>query len=371
MGEVLKQRYKAVKWSIPEDFLQFTHFERVVDRLEKASSPGYPLMLQFPTNKILFACDEQGNPSVGRLMMVWEMVQRRLVEQDSDPIRLFVKAEPHTKKKLEAGRCRLISSISVVDQIIDAMLFNDMNEKMTTENLSIPPKIGWNPINGGWKIVPPQWVAADKTAWDWTVSGWLVELVLELRASLCETGGERFDRWFELAIWRYNKLFASAEFVSSGGLLFKQQVIGILKSGSVNTISDNSLMQDMLHIRTCLETDQPIGYIFTMGDDTLQEPPVKFEEYFQHLEQYCVLKQVQRKSEFAGHVFGNGKVHPLYFGKHAYTLLHADPKIFPDLARAYPLLYHRSPFRRFVRTACAALGEVPSERYLDLIYDLE
>lgn len=367
MGK-LEQLFGAASWSIPDDFLERSHFERIVKtRLDWTSSPGYPYMRTAPTNGDLFRV-KNGVVDSGMLDFYWEVVKQQISERRSDPIRLFVKAEPIKLKKIELGRYRLISSVSVIDQIIDHMLFSEMNQAMIDDWLYVPPKIGWAPVNGGWRLMPKGgWMALDKTAWDWTVQPWLLQVVLDLRHKLCRNPT---SRWWDLAQWRYVQLFASPIFITSGGMMLKQRHPGIMKSGCVNTIADNSIMQVILHLRVSLEMDVTPGKIYTMGDDTLQEDVPRLDEYMERMSRYSIVKQVVHNTEFAGNRFRGRVVEPLYRGKHAFTLLHLNPKYITELADSYTLLYHRSKFLPIIEDLFTRMGVKFLQReYRDAIFD--
>lgn len=340
MLKIAKSLMLPVQTDLPDDFMQFSHFQRAVKKLNWNASPGYPLMHRFPNNSSLFKVKD-GIPDPERVEMVWNIVQARLSDKTYDHIRLFVKQEAHKLKKLEQKRWRLISSVSVVDQLIDQMLFSDMNDNMIENWFSTPLKVGWSPIQGGWRLLPAgQALAIDKSSWDWTVKSWIVQMVLELRSSLISEGPNK-KQWLELATWRYKCLFTNPTFVTSGGCVMRQKNPGVMKSGCVNTITDNSLMQLLLHLRVCLETDQPIGWIWALGDDTLQAIPKDLDGYLQALNGYCIVKQADKSVEFAGFKYGK-TIEPMYKGKHAYNMLHMDPRYHEDFRRAYQLLYHKS-----------------------------
>lgn len=366
--ERTEESFLSAKWSIPDDFLSYEHYVRVVGNLDWGSSPGYPYMRRHPTNRDMFAVVD-GVPAEQRLLHVWDIIQDRLRERDSDPIRLFVKPEPHKIKKLQDGRYRLISSVSVIDQILDHMLFGEMNSSLIANWPFVPSKAGWNQYQGGWRMMPSsgKWMALDKQSWDWTVQMWILEMVLEIRCRLC---CNLTEEWRELAVWRYRQLFSSPEFITSGGMVFRQKFPGVMKSGCVNTIADNSIAQVILHNRVCQEIDEQPGLICCMGDDTLQEIPVKSQEYLDVIANYCIIKPPVYKVEFAGMQFHGHRVEPSYRGKHAYTLLHVDPQVLPQLANSYALLYHRSECRDLMEDLLLKMGqEVQSRQVRDAIYD--
>lgn len=356
---------QPVKWRIPEDFLTYEHFKRCVLDLEWTSSPGYPYCLTHPTNSIMFGVDEKGKPSEAAICCAWVQVQQRLIDRDSDPVRLFIKPEPHTEKKLAVGRYRLISSVSVIDQLIDAMLFGEMNHLIIKKNFYTPVKAGWVPYVGGWKAVPAgRMVSSDNSAWDWTVQPWLLEVELELRQRLCENVN---NLWKDLSQWRYRKLFEDNIFITSGGLLLKQLQPGVMKSGCYNTIATNSMMQLLLHLRVAIETDSEIEEMWIMGDDVMLTP--QQVKYFDLLSQFCILKQVDDATEFAGMRFYGYRVEPQYHGKHCFNLLHQDEQWHSQMAASYALLYHRSKHRGLMRHILKEIADIPSVDFIDQIWD--
>lgn len=359
--------YAPARWEIPEDFCQRTHFDRVImENIQWQSSPGYPYMRRGNTNEMFFGpvgsekfksvCEE-----------LWGYVQFRLKNGGSDHIRLFIKAEPLKTKKLQSHRYRLIASVSVVDQIIDAMLFLPFNAKLLQQCTEVPNKAGWSPYVGGWRLIPmDKWTAIDKSAWDWSVNSWLLMMELEMRTLLCNNMN---SEWIRLAKMRYDELFTHPTFINSGGFVFKQRNPGVMKSGCVNTISTNSNMQTILHVMTCIRLKRPITTLYTMGDDTLQAG-VCDREYIDELSYHCIVKHYVKSNEFAGFRFNNDRVVPLYRGKHAYQLLHMDEKYLHETIESYVLLYHRSPYRKWMEDLACKLGvEIMSAEMRNIIWD--
>lgn len=359
-------------WRIPEDFLKKTHFERVVRKLDWTSSPGYPYLTIHPTNSQFFGVVD-GVPSQVRVDAIWDLVCEQIANDRVDPIRLFVKPEPHKVAKIEAGRFRLISSVSVVDQIIDHMLHDDYDEKLAENWPHHPPKVGWTPFIGGWRAFPryKRPLALDKKAWDWTVRPWLLWLSLEHRKRRCENLSED---WVQLAERRWKHLYGEPVFVTSGGMLLKQLTPGVRKSGCVTTLTDNSLEQDILHRRVSLELVRqghvrPPPLWGCMGDDTFQEAPDDVDAYVNLTAQFCIVKQAVLQPEFCGFRFNRERVEPMYKGKHAFNLMHVDPKVQADVARSYALLYHRSAEESKILAYCNQLGKTLSEARMDTIFD--
>lgn len=345
---------------------------RALSEVDMTSSPGWPYLLRYTNNRALFGYEEASGCAVDRVEMIWRLVQKRLAgEQEADHIRLFVKPEPHKVRKLQEGRYRLISSVSVVDQIVDHMLFGPSNRALLDSWPTIPSKPGWSHFGGGWRFIPAQtWIASDKSSWDWTVPMWALDLCLSLRAMLCKSESQR-RHWISFAERRYRQLFVNPTFITSQGVVLRQLVPGIMKSGCVNTIADNSMMQYFLHCRVSLSLSIPVEPIMVMGDDVLQAPMQKRKEYFEMLGQFCKLKEVSDVNEFAGFRFYRyGRIEPCHKGKHAFNLLHMDPAFEEDVARSYQLLYHRSVYREWITEMFLHMGvQVASEDRLQEVVD--
>lgn len=365
--EALRIEYRRSKWEIPADFLQFSHFQRVVEDMDMSSSTGYPYLTMYSSNRDFFG-DVEGVKDENRLWAIYRMVTEQIRLRVADPIRLFIKPEPHKVSKIEKRAFRLISSVSVIDQIIDHMLFDDFNFKIQDNHVYQVPQIGWAPIKQGWMHMPTQGVAMDKSGWDWTVRPWLLQMVLELRKSTCVN---LVKEWEDLATWRYQQLFANPMFVTSGGHLLQQKQPGVMKSGCVNTITDNSIMQDILNKVVEIRTGICSSWMMTMGDDTLQAHPGDVDGYISELKKYCLVKDVVYGVEFAGFRFKLNHVEPLYTAKHCFNLLHLEQPVAAETAAAYALLYHRSEKASLIKYIAGQVTELPSNDWLDEIWDGE
>lgn len=372
-----RMRYKTdqkvgVRWDIPDDFLQRSHFERVVmESIKWNSSPGFPYMLKYADNRSFFGV-VNGVPNPLRMDEIWNMVRLRLDDHSDDPIYLFVKQEPHKSSKM--GRKRLISSVSIIDQIIDHMLDDEFNKQIVDNALFGSVKVGWTHLLGGWKVFPRGGLSIDKSGWDWTMRWWLCCMCFEIREKACLTTGRLLDEWRRHAAWRYRALFSCPRFALPDGTIWLQLRPGVMKSGSVKTIVDNSVGQILLHERVLCDLDQEIedDWIWAMGDDTYQKRPGNLKQYLETLGQYCIVKEYNTNQEFAGNRFmAKCRIEPMYKGKHAYKLLYADPKVQADLASSYSLLYHRSGQRDAVRHIVSNYGVVPTLDEMDEIYDGE
>lgn len=166
-----------------------------------------------------------------------------------DPIYTFIKDEPHKREKLDKNRLRIISGVSLVDNIIERILFSTLNklEIEISNYISFKPGMG---LHDDGKKVLYQWFldrqkeyelcSTDVSAWDWSIVCWLLDMDLEYRSSLAPS-----EAWAKLAKARFAcvkmKLFQLPE-----GEMYAQLIAGIQASGSYNTSSTNSHMRHML-----------------------------------------------------------------------------------------------------------------------------
>jgi hypothetical protein len=186
-----------------------------------------------------------------------------------DPVRLFVKQEPHTLKKINEGRYRLISSVSLVDQIVERMLFGPQNRAEIALWDTIPSKPGMGltlksqarKIFGDLLVKHTHCPAyeADISGFDWTVQDWELWADVEIRIKLCSAG-------VNLAQCMRNRFycFMNSVFQLSDGTLIQQCSPGVMKSGSYCTSSTNSrvrcLMAEIIGSPWCI----------AMGDDSVE-----------------------------------------------------------------------------------------------------
>lgn len=364
------QTMPQLNYHLPTDFLEYSHFKRVVNNLNWKSSPGYKYIQQgYTTNGQLFKTID-GIPNEERVRVMYEVVMGKIANKEASPIHVFIKPEPHKHKKIAQHRYRLIYSVCVDDTLIDAMLCGTMNKNMIDNYIDLPTKVGWSPYMGGWKLIPQINVQAiDVSAWDQLIELYLLYMVRDLRKYFCQNRTPIFD---ELLDWRYYELYENPILVFSNGVTLRQKFKGVLKSGSFNTISDNCLMWELTYLRTVVELNKQGKNVrvkprLFMGDDCLMEsqPP----EFFERLGQLLNLKHIHPAAEFAGMRFIKDRIEPCYLGKHAYNLLHLDPDVAQEVAASYSLLYARSKHERFMRTVLLELGPLPPKEWTDAIVD--
>lgn len=204
-----------------------------------------------------------------------------------DPVRLFVKQEPHTNKKLSEKRYRLISSVSLVDQLVERLLFGPQNQLEIQRWRNIPSKPGmglslheqaqsiWSELQTNHDIWPA--AEADISGFDWSVQDWELWADVQMR---CKLGGFENPVLKRAAVSRFY-CFMNSVFQLSDGTLIEQGLPGLMKSGSYCTSSTNSrircLMAELIGAPWCI----------AMGDDSVEGYTADAAEKYAQLGHTC------------------------------------------------------------------------------------
>lgn len=246
-----------------------------------------------------------------------------------DPIRLFVKGEPHKLSKLIEGRYRLIMSVSLVDQLVARVLFQNQNKLEIDLWRSIPSKPGMGlstdgqvknfvenlatQINKTPEEVIFNWkehtLPTDCSGFDWSVSDWLLEDDMECRNQLTIGLTDSCKR--ARAAWL--KCICNSVVSLSDGTLLAQEIPGVQKSGSYNTSSSNS------RIRAMAAFHAGADWVIAMGDDALESKHDNLSVY----KELGFKVEVSEQLEFCSHIFARPDLAiPVNEGKMLYKLIH-------------------------------------------------
>jgi len=191
-----------------------------------------------------------------------------------DISKLFCKEEPHSQKKLDEGRIRLIVSMSIVDNIIARLLFALQNNTEINNWETIPskPGVGFSDVNltNLYKgtISKKDKAMADVTGWDWAMQEFDFAADLERRAFL---NGGKNSIWYKIASAHFyvvqRKLFMLAD-----GSLYAQVNPGIMPSGWYCTSSTNSFVRCLNSYWVQLQSGLMTYELWAeaMGDDCLE-----------------------------------------------------------------------------------------------------
>lgn len=357
-------RYTATDWA------------DTMNSINRDGSPGLPLAHEFSSKGE--ALDQAGERilllvrcRMNLLTRVTPALLMRLNSRDlvmyglADPVRTFVKNEPHSAAKLAEGRTRLIFSISMVDEIIERLLCSDQNMAEIAQWDTIPSKPGMGLgtdeqaatlfADVERQCAPgEQFLSTDVSGWDWSVQGWMFAVDLGRRKFLWERGLPRAlrgqTRWYSALSGRYRCLMNSVVVLSSGEA-FAQATPGIMKSGSYLTSSTNSFT------RVALADLAGARWAVAMGDDCLEalteDTETRYAEYGFRLTDAAVCT-LETGFEFCSHRFERSPLgviaRPLNVAKGLFRFLSHSTGL-PELG---------AQFRREYRHALGA------EAYLEL-----
>lgn len=272
-------------------------------------------------------------------------------EEVADHVNVFVKQEPHKQEKIDEERFRLISGVSVIDTMVDRILFGPMVKMALTKVGLTPCMAGWVPINGGFRFLEALFagksvMSLDKRMWDWSVAKWMIDM---WRSFIVELANDPPEWWLKLVEMRFLMLFRKTVFRFEDGTCVAQPGWGVMKSGCYLTLILNSVGQSLCHYRVRqrqrkknLVAKQPRS----MGDDTVQEEPDDLEDYLKELKTTGAIPKEAKVTdwiEFAGFVTYRGKCWPAYWKKHVFQIKHLNPEVGPETLEQYQLLYAHEP----------------------------
>jgi hypothetical protein len=216
-----------------------------------------------------------------------------------DVVRLFIKNEPHKKSKIESGFLRLISNVSVVDELIDRLLFSSQNEIEVDSWLDIPSKPGIGFTDDMMQSLSDEVFThaastdiceGDASSWDWTIQHWELEAEADMRVRLL-----RLPSTSNLARLIRNRIYCVSRsvYALSSGELFAQLDPGLMLSGWYCTSSSNSRLGRLACVLSGAD------WSIHMGDDFISDDVPLFKERFEKLGHILKLyKRVEGTFEF-------------------------------------------------------------------------
>jgi hypothetical protein len=240
------------------------------------ASPGVPWMKLAPNNRVImrefggvvWACVMQRLKALCTCNCS-EMTAEELVKAGlCDPIRVFVKNEPHSTKKLEEGRVRLIMSVSLADQLVERVLSSEQNQLEIASFHRLPVKPGMGFSNEKIDLVGAHFdkfeelVSSDVSGWDWSVSAAELRFDAERRVG---AAGVPMDHPYARALLARSTCLSRSVIAFSDGEMVAQRWDGVQKSGSYNTSSGNSW------IRVAAARFAGAGEVVAMGDDCVDD----------------------------------------------------------------------------------------------------
>lgn len=344
-------RFKAAHECCPMGLYVDKMFDVCLPDIDLGSVPGHCEMARY--GSVNSACLGYNHTTKTydkeRVIFFKEIVKQKMSllchNPVGDPLRVFVKKEPHKMGKIKEGRYRLISAVSLVDAMIDRILFKRFKTIISEKYVETGIMIGWTPLQGGYRHIGSLFhgekvkLMADRSSWDWTFPEWLAKACLDVLLSLCV---ESPLWWRTVVVNRFQSLFYEAKFKFDDGEVIEQQVPGIMKSGCYLTIVLNSLSQMIIH-RMAKGRDAFDRPFICLGDDTLQAD--EDDDYIQRIRDLGFVLKVERNAEieFAGFRISLDSFVPAYQDKHIFKLLHLpmdDDLTFKMTMENYQVLYY-------------------------------
>lgn len=259
----------------------------------------------------------------------------------TDPVRVFVKDEPHSLRKRQQKRWRLIFCVSLVDQLVERLLCGAQNsaEIRSWQTLPSAPGMGLTldedlrhiharmmDLSGGRPMAE-----ADITGFDWSVKEWELLLDAEVRVRLGNMTGFIANALRNRVLCVSRSVYAMPD----GELLVSTP--GVQLSGSYNTSSTNS------RIRVMLAYLAGASWAVAMGDDCVEEFVPEAPERYAALGHK--LKMYTRREDsfsFCSTWFTPGGAWPEDGTKTLYRLLE-QKRITPELLAQFKREMRHSP----------------------------
>lgn len=238
-----------------------------------------------------------------------------------DPVRVFVKDEPHQKTKLAEKRVRLIHSVSLVDKLIEMVLVRHITKNEIRNWKTIPSKPGIGFDDESYQAMVSTIRSmnkpcdSDAKGWDMSVKEWMMRDEALITINLCDNPSNFWKKMVS------NKALIEARslFQFSDGTLMYPSYTGIVNSGKYKTSFSNSKMRVYL--------SQIVGspYAIAAGDDCI-------EEYVDDaIQKYAILgikikayKEIDQIFEFCSHVYTNVESYAINSDKMIMNFLHHD-----------------------------------------------
>jgi hypothetical protein len=307
--------------------------EVVIPLVKREASPGSPYASSFKTNGAMIDAmgDHLINLVIDRIECIhlWDgdfATRKELIQINlMDPVRLFIKNEPHSLEKCGLGRFRLIMSVSLVDKMIEMFLNMHTNKQQIQHWDKIPSKPGMgftlemadSIYNSCTEQGLENLASADISGWDWSVKQWLLEAETEYRIRL-QSNPSNFYKDF---MRKKTILDSSSVYQFSNGLMVTCNFSGLQNSGKYNTSSGNSLMR----VITAFLVGS--NWAIAMGDDAIESTVVHAQQKYLDLGFRCKMYEpITEEFEFCSHIFTKDGAYALNLNKSLMRLLQNDDK---------------------------------------------
>lgn len=309
----------------------------VREGIKPQASPGCPLMYSYATNAKILEDEHMVQMLINcvcqRLVLLHNVDSRDAISNVRiglcDPIRIFIKQEPHSAKKATTETWRLIHSVSVVDQIIERLLFGRYQKWCIANYMRIPQKPGFGDNLIDWehlaqvKSLFKDPKDSDATSWDLTFDAVDHDILAEIRCY-----ATRYNEYFERVTRNYMEVHKQSIFTLSDGTWIVQEVQALMNSGRFCTGSGNSDVRSFTSWIVAMMTTKQLIQIqqnFVMGDDCVEdnEASVKeLEAFYANIGKIMTFHDAREGFEFCSHRVEGGQIEYLNLAKTVYRFVH-------------------------------------------------
>jgi hypothetical protein len=263
--------------------------EAALDKVSLDKSPGYPLNLEYANNAAAIAGArlEIVGATIARLLLwsnpdtpfeILALNPGALVLSGlKDPSSIFIKDEPHPRRKHVEGRFRCITPVSLVDQLCESVWFGESSERLRDEE-----RIYVNGSSVGIGFTDSQTkefitvvnaftekfgdpVTDDCSGFDGlhTIQTLLATSEIDKRTHTSTRG--TLVKW-NLCNRRWALACANSSVVV-GSLVYSRTNPGMLDSGSKDTSRRNTLLKNLYSNYLGLQSGQELDAVTANGDD--------------------------------------------------------------------------------------------------------
>jgi len=342
---ILAEMMENNKFEPDPDYKSMANIIDIIDSsaVRDSKSPGHPYQANgLATNEsVINKYTKQG---------LAELVLKEWNSSEDIFLKMFGKAEPNKREKLDQGMMRVVSGLPLHEMIKHNAIFGNFATSLVDNWKQSPIKFAFNPQRPGdikhmADIFPNTVSDSDKKAWDYNFFMWLFEVCYrttqELAVQPADMSDESFQEYLEDIKRSVMRVARDSKYRCTNGEVFAPVVPGGMKSGFFMTIAFNSMGQVALHILTMLR----MGYsreqilskeyaIVAGGDDVMQTFPQKFpiEKYQQEMRELGFdVTDFKTHPQFEGCEFFSNKFHkrdgawiytPTRFTKHVAHLKH-------------------------------------------------
>ena len=307
--------------------------QEIASSLNRASNPGYPWAKHYASIGAILDDQEALNLvfykamwRVERLSKMDNDLLREAIDYDpafavknnlADPGHRFHKMEPTPKRKIDNGKARGVTASSIVDQVVEKILFGPQDSVELKHWRTIPSKPGAGMSDDDaaaiWNYVKDNGIdcCSDVANWDECVQQWMHDADARIRIMLNNQPDEEWSN----AVRYVSFLIGHRLTMLSDGRIFRRIVPGSQQSGRKITSSENSRIRALMAMILSIKLDYRFAAI-TMGDDAGEHLPDRITEEVYHQEMLklgFVVKPLKRGTDifyFCSQEYGPGFIRP-------------------------------------------------------------